>query len=200
MNVVQMCLLSRVEHEVRHPVQQRCAGIVPLAIMSLVLLSGCQNLPVNKAALDSDGDGVRDSRDRCAHTVPEPAVLETLSKDGCSVLDGPLNGLDFAPDQHTLDVRARQVLDTLVQALHKRPELTIDVGGHTDNRGKAAGNLELSKRRVMEVCAYLVQQGIEAWRLLPYGYGESRPIVSNATTLGRRQNRRIEISVAQAEL
>ena len=57
----------------------------------------------------------------------------------------------------------------------------------------AAGNLELSKQRALAVARYLLGRGVEASRLQPEAYGESRPMVSNATAEGRAMNRRIEL-------
>ena len=70
--------------------------------------------------------------------------------------------------------------------------LRIEVAGHTDSDGLAMKNLELSQRRAEAVTAYLVGKGIDADQLVPWGYGESRPIEDNGTTAGRAANRRIE--------
>jgi len=58
-------------------------------------------------------------------------------------------------------------LDGLVELLNAHPEVILQLGGHTDNIGKARYNLGLSKRRVMAVVEYLVSSGIEGERLKP---------------------------------
>jgi len=85
--------------------------------------------------------------------------------------------------------------DSIVNSI--RPEIAISVAGHTDNRGPAAANLELSKQRVLSVVKYMVANGITTDRIMPVGFGESRPIAANATAEGREQNRRIEIQVLE---
>jgi outer membrane protein OmpA-like peptidoglycan-associated protein len=71
------------------------------------------------------------------------------------------------------------------------------VTSHTDNRGSATDNLELSKQRLNEVVSYMVTTGIEAQRIQPFAYVESRPRAPNATLDGRERNRRIEIEVTE---
>ena len=101
--------------------------------------------------------------------------------------------MTFESNATTLSGGAKRALDELVRGMKQHPDTVIGVHGHTDNRGKAVKNLELSKQRVMLVVAYLVESGVEGYRLKPYGYGESRPRISNASEEGRMANRRIEV-------
>lgn len=143
---------------------------------------------------DRDGDLVFDANDRCQDSVPGSAV----DTNGCSVFSGAIQDLEFAPDGDNLNTMAKQALDALITKLNDYPDVVIAVDGHTDNRGLASSNLDLSKRRVIAVVRYLVEQGVPASRLKPYGYGESRPMQSNATAEGRRSNRRIEVRQVRA--
>lgn len=111
----------------------------------------------------------------------------------CDPLNGVVQGLTFGADEHALNEAARRSLDRIVIALNDELDVVIAIDGHTDNRGSARDNLELSKKRVMSVARYLVVNGISATRLRPQGFGESRPLVSNADEEGRRTNRRIEV-------
>ena len=101
----------------------------------------------------------------------------------------------FQAGDHRLDANSRIALDSLIAELARRPTVSISLGGHTDNRGSAEANLQLSKKRVMSVVRYLVSHGVAGTRLKPYGYGESKPVVSNATPEGRARNRRIEVDI-----
>jgi len=143
------------------------------------------------AAIDVDSDGVADAQDLCQQTAAGSIVDES----GCALFAGPIKDLAFEPGDHRLDGNSRTALDRLISQLALHPTVTISLDGHTDNRGKASANLQLSKKRVMAVVRYLVSNGVEPTRLKPYGYGESRPIVSNATLEGRIRNRRIEVRV-----
>ncbi|MFK7996696.1 MAG: OmpA family protein [Granulosicoccus sp.] len=179
-------------------------------IAGLVLLvGGCASTPSNNsgteardaavalaANADRDGDSVPDIVDDCADTASRVLVDEA----GCEIVMGPINGLNFEPSMVQLPEGAATVLDRYVDAMKRYPDVVVSVEGHTDNRGPAAGNLELSKERVLAVVRYLVSNGVNPARIKPYGYGESRPRAANATAQGREQNRRIEINVLEGLL
>jgi outer membrane protein OmpA-like peptidoglycan-associated protein len=78
----------------------------------------------------------------------------------------------------------------IASILNKYNQTQIEVGGHTDSTGDEQYNQQLSMRRAEAVKNALVQQGINPSRIRTYGYGESRPISSNAAT-----NRRVEITI-----
>ncbi|MFO7922479.1 MAG: OmpA family protein [Bacteroidales bacterium] len=68
-------------------------------------------------------------------------------------------------------------LDRLVETLNDNPHVTIELASHTDSRGGAAFNTELSQKRAQSVVDYLIENGISADRLVAAGYGKSRPRV-----------------------
>jgi len=79
-------------------------------------------------------------------------------------------------------------------------EFNIGIEGHTDNVPiKHSGwksNWELATARALSVLHYLEnEQGISGERLSAIGYGEYRPVASNETKDGRKQNRRVEIVI-----
>lgn len=78
--------------------------------------------------------------------------------------------------------------------------LKLEVAGFSDNLGSESANLELSKERADAVRAFLVKAGVPADALVAQGYGNVRPVASNATESGRFANRRIEFSEAQAQM
>lgn len=165
----------------------KCSLILGLSGL-LLSVSGCGALSP-RWQLDTDRDGVRDRVDRCVNTDAGVQV----ATDGCALFFGVLENVVFEQGGSSLNKASRQALDALILKLKSHPDVSLAVDGHTDNRGSAKTNLELSKQRVISVVRYLVINGIDGDRLTPHGYGESRPLVSNATEEGRRQNRRIEI-------
>ncbi|MDD5477227.1 MAG: OmpA family protein [Candidatus Omnitrophica bacterium] len=79
-------------------------------------------------------------------------------------------------------------------------QFNVGIEGHTDNAPiKHSGwksNWELSSARALSVLHYLDKdQGISPERLSAIGYGEYRPVASNETKDGRKQNRRVEIVI-----
>ncbi|PHN01539.1 OmpA family protein [Flavilitoribacter nigricans] len=75
-------------------------------------------------------------------------------------------------------VKAESVeeLKKLLRLLEENPTLIVEIGAHTDSRGSATYNQDLSQRRAENVVKYLVSQGINEKRLIPKGYGETQLI------------------------
>ena len=86
-------------------------------------------------------------------------------------------------------------LDVVVEFLEKNPTVFIELAGHTDNRGVARDNVELSQARVEKVKAYLVSKGISEKRITGKGYGGSQPIADNEQEDTRKLNRRVEFTI-----
>lgn len=80
--------------------------------------------------------------------------------------------------------------------LRRYEQTTIDVYGHADSVGSDSYNQDLSERRAMNVSSVLMSGGVIRQRLIAQGYGESRPIASNATDDGRARNRRVEVYIS----
>ena len=67
----------------------------------------------------------------------------------------------------------------LVKLLQDNPNITIELAAHTDMKGTEEFNNELSQKRAQSCCDFLIAHGIEAERLTPVGYGESKPVVAD---------------------
>ena len=105
----------------------------------------------------------------------------------------------FETGKYELQAASRKSLDQLWEFLNKHTEISIDISGHTDNTGSPASNLQLSADRAGAVRAYLIEKGIEAGRLIFGGYGDTQPVESNDSTVGRQKNRRVVIEVIEAK-
>lgn len=101
----------------------------------------------------------------------------------------------FESGQATLQPGSRDKLARVAQVFNRYPETRIEVIGHTDDRGSAALNADLSERRAQAVADALVANGVNGGRIYTRGEGATRPIASNASTTGRAANRRVEIEV-----
>lgn len=156
-----------------------------------VLDNDPQALPTPVVPADADLDGVPDTVDRCPDTGSGLPVRE----DGCEVFNGVIEGVQFETGSDELTAEAVTVMADVAQTLRDYPDVKVTVEAHTDNRGSALENLQLSRRRAISVARFLVEQGISGSRLKPQAYGESRPRETNRTEEGRAANRRVEFSV-----
>lgn len=102
--------------------------------------------------------------------------------------------ITFLRGQEDLDHRAETILNALAAVATlclDKTELVLEIGGHTDSRGAAQMNQELSQARADAVRTALVNRGVDATSLSTVGFGPSRPIADNTTDEGRAANRRI---------
>jgi OmpA-OmpF porin, OOP family len=106
-----------------------------------------------------------------------------------------LYGINFATGKAEIAPESAKVLAEIAQLLGSKPEWKLRVEGHTDNVGKPAANMKLSKDRAAAVKDYLVKKhAIAAARLTAEGYGDSKPVAPNTTDDGKAKNRRVELS------
>jgi OOP family OmpA-OmpF porin len=161
------------------------------------------------ATADVDNDGVSDDKDTC----PDTPLGTTVNETGCAPEPPPpaattietakagdvivLHGVNFETARATLTANAKTILDDVADKLAARPELQVEIGGHTDSRGSDSYNQALSEQRAASVVEYLVGKGIDGARMSAKGYGESQPIDSNDTDEGRERNRRVEMKVLE---
>lgn len=144
------------------------------------------------AALDTDRDGVPDSRDNCPDTPRNYAV----DADGCPIPVEEVAEVELLVnfDYDRSEVRSEYFseIEEVADFMARFPDINIDLEGHTDNRGTEAYNLSLSDRRVAAVRQVMIDRfNVEASRVTSRGFGESRPIESNDTDAGRADNRRV---------
>jgi outer membrane protein OmpA-like peptidoglycan-associated protein len=159
--------------------------------------------------LDNDSDGVPDTKDKC------PNKAETLNgvkdEDGCPDTGKTLvvvtetqieikQMVQFETDSDKITgEKSFEILDIVAMVLKGNTAVRISIEGHTDDKGKADHNRDLSKRRAGSVKSYLVSKGVAADRLETTGFGPDKPIASNKTKKGREQNRRVEFMIVQPE-
>jgi outer membrane protein OmpA-like peptidoglycan-associated protein len=150
---------------------------------------------------DADQDGVPDTKDACPREPGQPDP--DPKKNGCPrfiKLEGSsvrvLQQVHFQTGSATILPDSFPMLGEITALLKANPSIKkMRIEGHTDNRGNAAYNLDLSKRRAASVLTFLVQHGLESSRLESEGYGLTKPIDSNDTEEGRLANRRVEFKI-----
>jgi outer membrane protein OmpA-like peptidoglycan-associated protein len=150
---------------------------------------------------DSDGDGLVDNQDKCPNETETKNGFE--DEDGCpdqipddlKKFTGVIPGIEFESGKADVRMTSAPVLTAAANVLTQYPKLKVMIVGHTDNVGNHDTNVELSRRRAESVKAFLIKQGVAPERIETRGEGPDTPIASNATKVGRQQNRRIEFQI-----
>lgn len=101
-----------------------------------------------------------------------------------------LHDIYFKTNSFTLTPTSEKIVDFFAEFLKNNPTIKVEIQGHTDDVGNDQTNLILSEHRAEAVYNYLITKGIPKNRMTYKGYGESKPIASNATEAGRAKNRR----------
>lgn len=146
---------------------------------------------------DKDGDGVLDKDDNC------PDEAGTVANNGCpevteevqDQLNAYAKTILFDTGKSSIKSESHAVLVDIIAILKEYPNAKFTVEGHTDSVGSESLNQGLSEKRAKSVMNYLTSHGIDASRLSSAGYGESRPVDTNKTAAGRKNNRRVEINL-----
>ena len=126
------------------------------------------------------------------------AVVSRLLRNVVSMeQDFTLDGVQFEFNSSKLTGDAKVVLQEVIEAMKKNPNVRLEIHGHSDNVGDPAYNITLSQERAQSVKDYMVQNGISANRLTTKGFGMNKPIASNSTPEGRALNRRIEFVIVK---
>ena len=104
--------------------------------------------------------------------------------------------ITFLRGEADLDQRALSILNALAGlaiACLEDADLVLEIGGHTDSRGAAQMNAELSQARADAVLNALAARGVDIDALSAVGYGDRQPVADNDTDEGRAANRRITL-------
>jgi outer membrane protein OmpA-like peptidoglycan-associated protein len=151
---------------------------------------------------DRDADGIPDDVDACpdqpGKADPDP------KKNGCPLVyvkSGQIRitqQVKFRFDSADLDPAGDPILEAVLQILRDHPEIKkVRVEGHTDNKGTAAYNKNLSVARARAVTGWLEKHGVARGRLTAEGFGMDRPIDTSGTEEAQRNNRRVEFHIVE---
>jgi outer membrane protein OmpA-like peptidoglycan-associated protein len=156
-----------------------------------------------KGCPDRDHDGLPDKIDKCPDQpgppeeggCPKKYNLVVVTKDKIEIK----KQIKFATGSAKIvGAESQQILSEVAQALRDNPQIKrVRIEGHTDSVGDDNFNLKLSQNRANSVMSALLTNGIAPDRMEAVGYGETRPIASNATASGRAENRRTEFNIVE---
>jgi outer membrane protein OmpA-like peptidoglycan-associated protein len=122
-----------------------------------------------------------------------PGVQRTITDGGVMITIREV----FSSGKIEVDPARYDTFNKLANLAKEYDDFSIVIEGHTDTKGNASKNLQLSESRARSVMSYLQNQGVPPNRLSSLGKGQEQPVADNTSKSGRAQNRRIEILFAQ---
>ncbi|AAZ28363.1 OmpA family protein [Colwellia psychrerythraea] len=167
------------------PVKTKAAVVAPIAAVAPI------------AELDSDNDGVLDSKDNCANTPATDKVNEV----GCTVFTEAQDTVEllinFDSNKAVVKEKYKPIMVKVAKFMEAYPDLSLTIKGHSSAKGSAAYNQTLSAKRAQAVVDVLINDfGVDASRLNSIGYGESELLNTDNTAAAHEQNRRIEATIS----
>lgn len=155
---------------------------------------------------DQDGDGVPDLYDACPIEPVLPGEIGPFP--GCPASGGIVTvscdyidiavPIEFESGSSNIAGESWPILYILADTLAVTPNIRlVRVEGHTDNRGSATANRRLSQQRADAVVEFLIDAGVDPWRLESVGYGPDYPVADNRTEEGRALNRRVDFLILE---
>ena len=152
---------------------------------------------------DATGSGVAtEIQIELSSTESQPMITNVRYAEGNKPTKDPFAegkfvtyGIYFDSGSDVVQPESAPVLRQMAAYLEANAAVSVEITGHTDNEGTAAGNLDLSKRRAAAVAQVLTDQfKIAANRFKTDGMGDAKPIASNDNAEGRAMNRRVEFT------
>ncbi len=122
-----------------------------------------------------------------------------VARDGDNIRLIMPNSITFNTNESVIKTSANSVLDSVALVAKEYDKTRLQVIGYTDSTGNDKINQPLSERRAAAVANYLALRGVQGSRINSYGAGAANPIASNATAEGKAQNRRVEITLINAQ-
>lgn len=162
--------------------------MIRTAALALVLLAACASAKPPPVAPANTPPAAEPSDEAPPSDEPAP---EVRMADGRLVLSRQIL---FDTGTAVLKPESDLILEVVYTYLTSKPDLSIiRIEGHSDSQGMTEANQKMTEDRAAAVARALVARGLDCTRVLPVGFGETKPIADNATAEGRAQNRRIEL-------
>lgn len=128
----------------------------------------------------------------------QPSIMPELQIDKVSKDQTiRVRSLHFEADSTNISAESRQVIDEIYRFLDYYPNVKIEIGGHANLKPKKEYALKLSQKRAESVRDYLIEKGIDEDRVVPVGYGNTKPIVESVNRIANKLNQRVEIKILE---
>jgi len=156
---------------------------------SILILFLCSSFALSapNSTNDLDNDLVPNNLDKCPNT-PEGVFV---TRDGCTM---PIHkDIYFDHSSSYVSDKFKELIKNTAELIQETPGYKVLILGHTDSVANAKINMKLSKTRAMKVYDLLIQNKVNKNQIIVSWHGETMPVSSNITDLGRSENRRVNI-------
>lgn len=134
-------------------------------------------------------------------SIPEVPVVIKLKPIEVVVTETEvvLQDIYFEYDKSNITMQGATELDKLVTVMKNKSSTVILVKAHTDSRGSAKYNLDLSEKRAKSTAQYIISKGVDKGQISGVGVGESEPKVNcvKCTEEEHSKNRRSEFLIVK---
>jgi peptidoglycan-associated lipoprotein len=169
--------------------------VIVFAVLSLIVINGCSK-KVTKTS-----PATEETKPVTIPTVETKPKVETIDLEpkekSLPKVDLNFINVNFDYDKYDLTPEAREILANHARLLKENPQVKLKIEGHCDERGTIEYNLALGERRAYAVKNYLVNYGIDAYRLTTISYGKERPLDPRSTPDAWAKNRRVAFVISQ---
>jgi peptidoglycan-associated lipoprotein len=168
-----------------------------IAMLALIAIIGCSK-KITKTAPATEETATPIS---LPPSVESSKKLETIDmtpgEKSMLKYDISFQDINFEFDKYELSEEARETLANHARLLKENPQVRLKIEGHCDERGTIEYNLALGERRANVVKNYLVNYGVDSYRLSTISYGKERPLDLRSTPDAWAMNRRAAFVVLQ---
>lgn len=139
------------------------------------------------------GKKISDNVGSCPHWKGTQTGSSQLAKDIDQAGRARIYGINFDTDSDVIKPESKAALDLIVKLTKDKPDWRFMIEGHTDSTATAVYNQTLSAKRSAAVKTWLIASGVATARFETQGLGATKPVADNSTSIGRAQNRRVEL-------
>jgi len=132
------------------------------------------------------------NRNASKATSANPVALKKAAAPLAKRADFNFKNIEFDFNHATIRESSFAELDAVAKKLIDT-KASLKVSGHADNKGTYLANWKLSQARAESVKKYIVSKGYDESKIAATEFGDTKPIASNNTKLGRQKNRRVEL-------
>jgi peptidoglycan-associated lipoprotein len=169
--------------------------MIAFAILSLIAIFGCSKKITKTAPATQETSHVTTPT---VETKPKVETIDLEPKEkSMPKADLSFRDVNFDYDKYDLTPEAREILANHARLLKENQQVKLKIEGHCDERGTIEYNLALGERRADAVKTYLVNYGIDTYRLSTISYGKEHPLDTRSTPEAWAKNRRAAFVISQ---